>query len=82
MKFFDPLFALNKVQYKIGSEYSFSVGGLSLDLKMATPQHLRITNPETVVEMREMERAASGEPWSPPDYIEVDTTSGCSASAF
>jgi hypothetical protein len=74
MKFFDPLFALNKVQYKIGSEYSFSIGGLSLDLKMATPQHLRITNPETVVEMREMERAASGEPWSPPDYIEVDTS--------
>jgi hypothetical protein len=75
LKFFNPLFALNKTKYRIGSEYHFSLGALSLDLKIATPQRLRITDPGTVAEMRETERTVTGQPWSPIDCVDVDTSS-------
>lgn len=74
VKFFDPLFALNYGKYKVGSESTFSLGAVSLDLKLATPERLRINNPETVAEMRKAERAATGEAWSSPDYVEVDAS--------
>ena len=72
--FFDPLYALNKGKYRVGSEHNFTLAAVSLDLKLATPEPLRITNPETVAEMREAERAATGEAWSRPDYVEVDAS--------
>ena len=72
VSFFDPLFALNKVRYRIGSEHNFSLGGLSSDLKAATERRLRVTNPETVAQMREAERAAFRQVLSPPEYVEVD----------
>jgi hypothetical protein len=74
VKFFDPLYALNKGKYEVGSQYIFSLGAVSLDLKQVTSQHIRITNPETVARMREAERAATGQAWSGPDFVEVDTS--------
>ena len=72
VKFFDPLYALNKGEYKVGSERNFTLAAVSHDLKLVTREPLRITNPETVAEMREAERAATGQAWSRPDYVEVD----------
>jgi hypothetical protein len=74
VKFFDPLYALNKGRYEVGSQYIFSLGAVSLDLKQVISQHIRITNPETVAGMREAERAATGQAWSRPDFVEVDTS--------
>lgn len=72
--FFDPLFALNKGQYKPGVEYRFTLGGVSLDLKLAAPEPVRISNPEISAEMREAERAATGSVSSNVGYVEVDTS--------
>jgi hypothetical protein len=74
LKFFDPLFALNKGKYKAGAEYNFSLGAVSLDLKLAAREPVRIRNPETVGRMREIERSATGTAESDPDYVEVDTS--------
>lgn len=63
VKFFDPLFALNNGRYSAGAEYNFCLGALSLDLKLATSEPVRITNPETVAKMREIERSATGTAW-------------------
>jgi hypothetical protein len=52
VKFFDPLYALNRGTYKAGAEYNFSLGALSLDLKLATSEPVRITNSETAAKMR------------------------------
>lgn len=74
VKFFDPLYALNKAKYSVQSEHNFTLAGVSLNLKLAAPEPLRITNPETVASMREAERAATGQAWSPPDFVEVDAS--------
>ena len=74
VNFFDPLFALNKDKYKTGAERNFTLGAVSLDLALATPKPVRITNPETVAYMREAERAATGTASSGPDYAQVDTS--------
>jgi hypothetical protein len=73
LKFFDPLYALNKGRYRVGSGQMFSLGALSLDLTLSTKK-LRITNPETVAEMREAERAATGRARHHTDYVEVDSS--------
>ncbi len=86
-RFFDPLFALNKGRYKaqkpqtllnkgrykIGTEYLFSLGAFSLDLKLATPEPVRITNPETAAHFRET-AAASGRAYGPAEPVEIDTS--------
>ncbi|HYW44832.1 MAG TPA: hypothetical protein VE959_18365 [Bryobacteraceae bacterium] len=41
--FFDPLYALNKGKYEIGSQHNFALAALSLDLKLAAPVPVRIT---------------------------------------
>jgi hypothetical protein len=74
VKFFDPLFAINKGKYRPGAEYNFTLGGVTLDLALATRKPVRITNPETVAKMREPESSATGAMASSPDYVEVDTS--------
>jgi hypothetical protein len=74
IKFFDPLYALNKGKYGVGADHSFTLAALSLDLKMTPSEPVRITNPKTVAAMRQTERAATGQAWSAPDYVEVDAS--------
>jgi hypothetical protein len=74
VSFFDPLYALNKGKYRVGSEHQFTLAALSLDLRPAPPERVRIANPETVAAMREAERAATGQAWSPLGYVEVDAS--------
>lgn len=72
--FFDPLFALNKGKYRVGSEHDFTLAAVSLDLKPVSSEPLRITNPATVADLREAERAETGQAWSHPDCVEVDAS--------
>lgn len=74
VSFFDPLYALNKDRYKIGFEHGFNLAALSLDLRLAKREPVRITNPELVAEMREAERRSTGQAASSLDYVEVDAS--------
>jgi hypothetical protein len=70
--FFDPLFALNKASYRFGDAREFRLAAVSSDLKRSAGERVRITNPKTVADFRESERAIAGEPWSPPEYVDLD----------
>lgn len=55
--FFDPLYAMNKAGYKTGVDHNFTLGALSLNLKPAAQELVRIEHPETSAQLREIAAA-------------------------